>query len=220
MDMNGAATPDAVERRERSISRLMSEGVPVDQYLPSIEGESQARHRSLEEVAYRAMALLVVAVKGEGLEQEIVENLVSEYGLAEHFSPKEQAFLQDLDPSQHDRIQFSWRYEAACTLLWALGYIGELGKPTAICDVAGAVKVMHQRSNEQFLADARLRPLVEILDQADLIYRYHWAVVDARIKGQLAPAGLEPGVTLERHYALNWLIGYQDQPWDEISTDT
>jgi len=27
-------------------------------------------------------------------------------------------------------------------------------------------------------------------------------------------------VTLERHYALNWLIGYMEQEWDDISTDT
>ncbi|MDR2636809.1 MAG: DUF4272 domain-containing protein [Zoogloeaceae bacterium] len=31
---------------------------------------------------------------------------------------------------------------------------------------------------------------------------------------------MEPGVTMERHYALNWLIGYMDQEWDDISTDT
>ncbi|MGO7286211.1 DUF4272 domain-containing protein, partial [Rhizobium ruizarguesonis] len=24
----------------------------------------------------------------------------------------------------------------------------------------------------------------------------------------------------ERHYALNWLTGYMDQDWDDISTDT
>ncbi len=28
------------------------------------------------------------------------------------------------------------------------------------------------------------------------------------------------GVTKDRHYALNWLIGYMEQEWDDISTDT
>ena len=60
----------------------------------------------------------------------------------------------------------------------------------------------------------------EVLDQADLIYRYHWAVVDANLKGKLPPGKLDGGVTMERHYALNWLIGYFDQEWDDISTDT
>ena len=43
---------------------------------------------------------------------------------------------------------------------------------------------------------------------------------DARISGRQPPAGLDPGVVYERHYALNWLIRYSDQEWDDISTDT
>jgi hypothetical protein len=31
---------------------------------------------------------------------------------------------------------------------------------------------------------------------------------------------LHPGVAQERHHALNWLIGYMDQEWDKVSTDT
>jgi hypothetical protein len=79
---------------------------------------------------------------------------------------------------------------------------------------------MKERSTKQFIADAKLRPMSAILDQADKIYRYHWAVVDARVNGKSSLAKLEPGVTMERHYALNWLIGYMEQEWDDISTDT
>ena len=89
-----------------------------------------------------------------------------------------------------------------------------------ICDVARAVKIMKERTTKQFINGSKLRPLHEILEQADRIYRYHWAVVNARLKGAKPPAGLDPGVTLERHHALNWLIGYLDQAWDDVSTDT
>ncbi|WP_371258328.1 DUF4272 domain-containing protein [Bradyrhizobium sp. WSM471] len=27
-------------------------------------------------------------------------------------------------------------------------------------------------------------------------------------------------MTQERHYALNWLIGYHEQAWDNVTTDT
>lgn len=83
-----------------------------------------------------------------------------------------------------------------------------------------AVSILADRDIETFIKEAKLRPLNEILDPADLIYRYHWAVVDAIINGKAAPAGLDSGVVMERHYALNWLIGYMDQSWDNISTDT
>jgi hypothetical protein len=211
---------EAVERKNRSESRLAGEMVPINSYLPVIETAGSARVRTKYEVGYRALALLVVAVKGEGLEQPIVDKVVDGYGLQGHFSPRERAFIEGASASDRDRIQFAWRYEAAWVLLWALGYVDDLKKPTAICDVPFAVQAMKGRTAEQFLAEASLRPIDDLLDEADLIYRYHWAVVDARLKGTPPPSGLDAGVTMERHYALNWLVGYMDQEWDDVSTDT
>jgi hypothetical protein len=218
--MSASASPEAMARKARSDKIMQAEGVPINKLLPAIESEQEAKRRTKEEIAYRALALLVVAVRGEGLEQPRVEELVKEYSLGPHLTPKEQAFLKSAAPSEHDRIQFTWRYESAWTLLWALGYVDSLGKPTGTCDVQKAVTFMKDRTATQFLADAKLRPLPEILDQADLIYRYHWAVDEARVTKRETPAGLDPGVTVERHYALNWLIGYEEQEWDDISTDT
>lgn len=79
---------------------------------------------------------------------------------------------------------------------------------------------MKGRTREQIFDDTKLRSSHEILDEADLILRMHWAIVDARINNREVPGGLDGGVVYERHYALNWLIGYFDQPWDEVSTDT
>jgi hypothetical protein len=218
--METKLSPDATQRKTRSEAVLRKEGVPINKSLPAIESEKEAKRRTAEEIAYRALALLVVAVKGEGLEQPTVEKIVEDYGLAPHFTPQERAFLKNNSPSQHDRVQFTWRYEAAWTLLWALGYVEKLEKPISICDVPRAVTFMKERTTKQFITDAKLRPLAQTLDEADRIYRYHWAVTDARINGRPSPAGLEPGVTLERHYALNWLVGYMEQEWDDISTDT
>ena len=218
--MEASASPEALQRKERSEGLLRAEGVPVNRFLPVIETEKEAKHRSKEEIAFRALALLVVAVKGEGLEQPIVERIIKDYGLERYFTPKERLFVRSTSPSEHERIQFAWRYEAAWVLLWTLGYVEKLEKPTATCDVPRAVRFMKERSAKQFLADAKLRSVPEMLDQADRIYRYHWAIVDARINGKKAPASLDAGVALERHHALNWLIGYMEQEWDDISTDT
>lgn len=214
------ASDEAFQRKLRSEGILHREGVRINHHLPVIETRQEARLRSKEEVAYRALSLLAVALKGEGLEQNLVEKLVERYGLAPYFTAKEVAFLKSAAPSQGERCQFSWRYEAAWVLLWALRYFDELGKPSTICDVPKAITIMHERTTAQFLGEAKLRSIEQILDEADLIYRYDWAVVDARINNQPSPADLEPGVVQERHYALNWLIGYMDQEWDDVSTDT
>jgi hypothetical protein len=135
-------------------------------------------------------------------------------------SPKERIFLENQSPFPQESINFSCRYEAAWVLLWALSYVDTLGMPGTCCDPARAFRYMKDRTAVQFISGSRLRPLGEMLDEADLIFRYSWAVVDARIKQETSPAGLDSGVIYERHYALNWLIGYMDQEWDSISTDT
>lgn len=218
--MESRATAAATARKARSEARLVSEGVPFIAHLPAIEDIGGVTQRSKDEIAWRAMALLVVAVKGEGLEHATVLEIVDEYGLKPHLTPREAEFIQDPSPTEHDRIQFVWRYEAAWVLLWALGYVERLQMPTEICDVPRSVRFMRDRSPEEFIRDSKLRPLEQILDEADLIYRYHWAVVDARLKGVEPPAGLDPGVTMERHHALNWITGYMEQDWDRVSTDT
>ena len=207
-------------RKARSEKTLYKFDVPINKNLPYIEDENEALKRDKEEVALRAMALLIVAVKAEGLEQNIVESLVERYGLKNVLSPNEAKFIAEESPSQHDKTQFIWRYEAAWVLLWALGYVDKLSYPNTICDVPSAVSFLQQRTKEQFINNSNLRSLSEILDETDLIYRSHWAVVDARINGKPTPSKLDPSVVLERHYTLNWLIGYMDQEWDQITTDT
>lgn len=217
---NGGISAEAIDRKLRSESILRAEGVPFLATLPVIETTAEALKRSKEEVAVRTLCLLFVAAKGEGLGEELVEQLLESYELRPHLTPKELAFVLDNSPSQHDRIQFTWRHEAAWTLLWALGFVAQLGKPAQICDVESGARTMAERTTSQFIEDSELRPIADILDQADLIYRYHWAVRNAHTRGQQVPAALDPGVTKERHYALNWLIGYEKQAWDNVTTDT
>ena len=218
--MNESVSAEAIDRKLRSETILRAEGVPVLAALPVIETTAEALKRSKEEVALRALCLIFVAAKGEGLEDEVVERVLKSYELRPHLTPKELAFVLDNSPSQHDRVQFIWRHEAASTLLWALGFVAQLGKPVQPCDVEFAVSTMTGTTTSQFIEDSELRPIADILDQADLIYRYHWAVRNACLKGQQIPADLHPDVTVERHYALNWLIGYLEQAWDDVSTDT
>jgi hypothetical protein len=211
---------EAQARKDRSIAILKDEKVPFIEHLPLIETAAESTRRTTEQVATRAMALCIVAVKGEGLEQEIIDTLTKEYGLTSAFTPKEKEFINNPHLTQHDRVQFAWRYECYWVMLWALGYIDELERPESICDVRLAVSFLRENGRGGFLKQAKLRPQSELLDAADLIYRYHWAVVDARLNNRESPAGLDAGIVMERHYALNWLMGYMDQEWDDVSTDT
>ena len=149
-----------------------------------------------------------------------MQEFLKKYDLDDDFTPKEKTLIQKARLSKRERAQFSWRYECYWVMLWALGYVPELGRPDHQCDVYNAVQVLLSRSSREFMKCAKLRPLAEILDKADLLYRYHWAVRQAWLEGKKAPAKLNRDVVEEWHYALNWLIGYSDQEWDDVSTDT
>jgi len=211
---------EALARKEKSLAKLLKKGVPAHQHLPVIEDSKSAQKRTKEAIAHRAIALCLVALKGEGLDQPTVQQLVRQYGAHEFFTTAEKEFIAAPSSTQHQRIQFAWQYEDYWVMLWALGYVATLDYPDKICDVPRAVNFLRGHSVAEFIAKAKLRDLSEILDEADLIYRLDWATVNARIKKQAAPAGLDAGVVLERHRALNWLIGYMNQEWDNVSTDT
>ena len=75
-------------------------------------------------------------------------------------------------------------------------------------------------SVKELLGKARPLSVEQLLDEADIIYRCHWAVVEADHHGQEPPGNLYPDVVYERHYALNWLLRFMNQEWDDVSTDT
>ena len=207
-------------RRARSITRLVAEGVPVLESLPVVEAEAQCRFRSKDEVVDRAIALLAVASRGAGDPPDAVDTFARSFGATAHLSPRERAFFDDANPNPTEASALSWRFESVVVLLWALGYRDRLGPPTAPVNGSEIVEAFVSRGPAAFRAQARLRSGGELLDEADLIYRYDWATTDARVNGGPPPQNVSPDVVMERHQALNWLIGYRGAAWDDVPTDT
>jgi hypothetical protein len=217
-DPNRVIYQDQLLRKLWSQSVLEERDVPYVEHLPVIESEAEITPRPAREVADRLLALTIVAVKGEGLEQEHVLDFVESRGIRPLLSPRELEFINTPVPAEHDRIQFCWRYEAAWVMLWALNFTdGPLDAPTEICDVPLLVQTV--KDNRDLTING-VHSSNNILNEADLIYRYHWAVRQAGIDGQIPPAGLNSSVVQERHHALNWLIGYNEADWDDVSTDS
>ncbi len=215
-----ATADEAEDRKARSIAILKADGIPYLDSLPLIETEATSRRRSDEEVIQRAIALAIVAVKGETRDHALGLALIDQFDAKGFLSPAEQAYLNDPNPDEQTHVNFIWRYESAFVMLWALGFYDDLGAPSDIVDVGQMAGLLRDLGTDGLRHDGKLRPQSEILDAADLIYRYNWAAVNARVNGTPPPDGINPSVAYERHYALNWLIGYLDQAWDDISTDT
>lgn len=108
-----------------------------------------------------------------------------------------------------------------CTTLvlgcWASAHTA----PGAICDVPLTSRTLLQAGDLQgALHAARMRPDSDILDALDQHYRLHWIVRQAQVQQQPAPAGLNADVLMERHHALNWLVRFEGNDWDDVDTPT
>lgn len=218
--MGDEKTQAAIKRKARSESLLDTQGFQINRGLPLIGVEGDEKSRSVEDVAYRALCLLPIAGRGCGLEPDDEATMVENHSLSTHFTPAERAYINDPSPPDPVRIQFCWQFESAWVLLWALGYIDEgLSPPKEVCDVHRAYEIAADRPGDSFLNEAKPIAFTDILDQADLAYRMHWAVRQAWLTGEELLDGLNPSIIYERHYALNWLIE-PDVDWDEVQTDT
>lgn len=215
-----AETPETLARRERSLVVLRAEGVPISSTLPVLSSEHDVHLRTVDEVVDRAIALFVVGSRGAGDPPDYVARLAADFDAARCYSPAERAFMSDPAPDPVQASALSWRFESLAVMLWALGYLDALPRPDAPLDGAALAQILVSRGAAAFRAGAHLRSAAEILDAADLVYRYDWATTEARIHGEEAPAGLSNDVVMERHQSLNWLYGYNDEAWDDVSNDT
>lgn len=222
------APEDALRRRNESLAKIKERYIHVTEWLPLIESEADAHFRTAEEIAGRAAALMIVALYSKCLlgdkktheeARAFVKPIIASYGAEAYFSEKEKAYFENDNSTQQEQVQFVWQYEPLLVMLWALGYEEELFFPDRICDVDNLVRIMCEHNSiEALVKDAKVRNAEELLSEADMIYRLDWACVDTRIHGLPAPAGMDGGVVMERHKALNWLI--QEVDWDDVDIST
>jgi hypothetical protein len=219
---------DARDRQARCEEELGQFGVHTPATLPPVVSEIDVVLRSAPEVARRAMALFVVALRAESLmcPELAVADLREKRPLAlRALTPKEQAFLNDAAPDQQQITNFAWRYEALWLLAWALGLVEELCYPSETCDVGILSKTLLALDEEALLKNAKLLPTETLLDALDLHFRLHWVVRQRQQDGkppdgEMGGNDLDPGVVLERHHALNWLVQHGGAEWDEVQTPT
>ncbi len=224
-----------LDRRKRSRHIFEQYGIYVPGFYPVIESEAEAAVRTPEEIARRAVALMIVSLYSEcllaedmtpsealGFVSSIIDTFCTDETRETFFSPKEWEYLHNADSTQQERLNGSWQYENLWVMEWALGLVETLDFPRHYCDVPESVRLLKDCQNiEDILAKAKPRTASELLDACDLIFCLDWACVDARMYRFPMPADMDGGVVQERHRSLNWLIGYDESAaWDDVGTDT
>lgn len=221
--MFGIFKKKKITRKERSEKLLKKKGIKINYNLPHIESEEETILRTPKEIAERVSVLSVVnLVAFSSMTGEEATEYLKRYNLWNSITQKEKEFLNN--PTEEKKNQESWKCEGIWTLLWALKIVDNLGEADQMCDLnqisEDEYPIGQQKDPNLFIEkNIESRTKSEILDANDLYYRMDWTCVDARLNGQELNR-LNSGVVYERHYALNWLINYMGEEWDDISCDT
>lgn len=218
------------KRKEKSIGILKEKGIPYIEHMEVSVYEKECVIPQKADVLHRAVAVFAACVKGEiytsgeyeecqGMTKEVLEKLEELYGFSQYLSAEEKAYIEDAEPDPVLHNKFGWRYECCSVLLWALSLL-DMKEPVEICDASQIGGILWQNDFESLMKQAVLRDKEEIMDMQDLVYRYDWACVEARLKGEEL-SSLNGEIIYEWHYALNWLTtadGITD--WDQVSART
>ncbi|OIV40174.1 DUF4272 domain-containing protein [Flavobacterium johnsoniae] len=210
-------------RKENSEKTLEKENIKINKHLPCIESENETTIRTPKEIAERVSVLAVTnLVAFNSISSEEAVDYLQNYKLWDVTTEGEKEFLAD--PTDDKKAYESWKCEGIWTLMWALNKVDNLDFPNEFCNLENInsddYPVGKDKDPFDFINSiVSTRSKSEILDANDLYYRYNWACVDERINGRQMES-INPGIVYERQYALNWLINYMDQDWDNVTCDT
>ena len=231
-------TRRAESRKKRSERFLLSQHVQINPNLPEIANEADAEIKSPEEAVKRVVTAFLAAqiaidiCNGEtGTESaEFFTNILWELGLDNELTADEKKYFALADErapriSPEAANQFQWRIETCMPLFWACGFLGDddLPFPSDITDTTNLIQLLGGcHSFAEVMSHVKMHTPSEILDNADVCLRMHWACVEARLKNDRSICGdLMSDVVMEQHKGFNWLIGAFDaEDWDNVRAHT
>ena len=179
--------------------------------------------REAQEIARRALVLFAVVALALGAPRKDIIDWLQTEGLWNELSPMELQYVSTSAPTDRDTLNMSWRSEALIVLLWELGLVDKLPAANEQCDASifqGTLPPFTRVSVAEFTKSATRRPDDDLIGLADDLVTLHWTARDAKIHSRAPPPEIDIEIIQERHHAINWSIGYDGAPWDEVTTDT
>ena len=208
-------TPE--QRKLSTEAFLKSKNIPYIDWLPHTEADENIKLREAKEVGERILCLFCLSGTAFNEGDMSFIDYLKESNLWEKLSKEEKNYLSKPTYNTQSHTNATWRLEALYLLLWAANVVPTLSYPTEEVMVDEFIDALPRfdESPEHFIESIKLRPVSEIMDASDLIYRLHWA---SREYGDTLE--IDSGIVQERHHAINWLTNYDGENWDWVSTDT
>ncbi len=201
----------ALDRKEQTEKFLTSLGIPVYEQLPVIEEEKDIQLRSVQEIAARMMILtyLNCIATQQDLQPVLLEYLKT-HGLWEKVSGQEKILFEKELFTEEETDLIASRAEAIWVLLWAINKIDRLALPTEEADVDVLFTLLppFMEDPSDYIAEASIRSVSDILNEADFIFRLNWTMSKTPLEG------LNARVAFERYFTINWITSLRKE-WDD-----
>jgi hypothetical protein len=206
-------------RKETTESYLRSRGVPVNPHLPFTESPEELSVATPQQVAWRVCVLSGLVARACRAPRDLVVRYFEAGGLFEHASESEAEVVRAESLTPEQTAQFQWQVEGLWELAWVLCLIP---RPDHFKTCGNELVTLVPKPGApvgDFVERAQMRPTDELLAEADMLYRLHWAVREASLHRQRIPTGLPYNVTEERMRAINWVL-LSDVSWEDTDTST
>jgi hypothetical protein len=205
------------ELRAETLRRFTAWRLRANEHLPFVESLADLQPKSSALVAARAIAAGYLAAFCFGAPAEKVRADLERFSLWQHLSAEEQFLLSNPEASDQNKGFHGWLIEAIQFMAWSLGLV-TLDHFTECSETLAGQFPKAGTDPSQFIANARLRPISELLQEGDTLYMLHWFAVDANLIGQPDNRVVLPRVSFRRH-AADWVVGVAEA-WDDVSLDT
>ncbi len=201
--------------KNKNTEYLASLGIKVPEHLPLIESLDEVSPRSSTDVASRLCAIAYVIGLGFDVNGSELMVQIEKYNLVHFVSDYEKELLERKSVEGQDKINMTWLTESAQSLAWCIGLV--VLDHFTHCDDDLADQIPFKTDPSDFITNAKLRPIEEIQEQSDLLYRMHWYARNCSLTGKECEFSMS--IISERRKAIDWVYGLEEN-WDEVPSDT
>lgn len=216
-DQLNVKSMDPIQLRSVTLRRFAEWQLIPNLHLPLLEPVADLQPKSASEIASRAITAIYAAKASFGAPRDRVKKDLHRFGLWIHLSADEQSFIEDEHASAESTHFHGWLIESIQFIAWALGLTALDHFEECQVTLAGLFPEAGTDPN-LFISGAKLRPLEELLQEADTLYMLHWYAVAGSIAGRRDERVVPPRIIFRRH-AADWLIGVAEK-WEDVSLDT
>ena len=164
--------------------------------------------KTATEVARRAIVLFAMHGAASGGPRSNILSWLDEQGLLDALSPTESYLLTERRPSEEMLIELGWNAEALIAVLWSMGLLDTM--PTDRdwdgSLLAERIPPTNDRSVNDFVAAARLRPLTDIARMTETLWHQLVKAREALEADESSERRIAHETAWHRLAAVHWML--------------